>query len=391
LYEERGAADPLPNLSREEILRYSRHLILPEVGIEGQKKLKKSKVLLVGAGGLGSPAGLYLAAAGVGSIGFVDHDRVEPSNLQRQILHGTADVGRLKTDSARDAVLRINPNARVSGYDVSLNSANALEILKTFDIIVDGSDNFATRYLINDACALLGKPDVYGAVYRFTGQAAVFDARRGACLRCLMPEAPTPEEAQNCGEGGVLGVLPCIVGGILAAEVIKLVLGAPSTLINRYLTFDAWTMRFHTFSLDKKPSCPLCGDHPEIMEPVDYERFCGINGKQEEDAACAQITPTQLKNLLDTGADIQIIDVRFPEELKISVLPGSVCIPLQKIGESMGLLDPARDAVLVCKKGEKSLTAAFLLREEGYRGRLLNLKGGLNAWAKEIDPSIPVY
>ncbi|MDR3176287.1 MAG: ThiF family adenylyltransferase [Desulfovibrio sp.] len=387
--EERGA--PLPELNREEILRYSRHLILPEVGIGGQKKLKKSKVLLIGAGGLGSPAGLYLAAAGVGAIGFVDYDRVESSNLQRQILHGTTDVGRLKTASARDAVLRINPNVRVSVFDLRLSSANALEILEPFDVIVDGSDNFATRYLINDACALLGKPDVYGAVYRFTGQAAVFDARRGACLRCLMPEAPAPEEALNCGDGGVLGVLPCIVGGIQAAETIKLILGAPSTLINRYLTFDAWTMRFHTFALDKKASCPLCGDHPEIKEPVDYERFCGISGKREEDAACGQITPARLKNLLDAGVDIQIIDVRFPEELKISALPGSISIPLEKLGESMGLLDPARDAVLVCKKGEKSLTAAFLLREEGYRGRLLNLKGGLNAWAEEVDPSLPVY
>ncbi|MDR2801276.1 MAG: ThiF family adenylyltransferase [Desulfovibrio sp.] len=389
--DEEHAADPLPDLSREEILRYSRHLVLPEVGIAGQKKLKKSSVLLVGAGGLGSPVGLYLAAAGVGSIGFVDHDRVESSNLQRQILHGTADVGRLKTASARDAVLRINPNARVSVFDLSLNSANALEILEPFDIIVDGSDNFAARYLINDACALLGKPDVYGAVYRSTGQAAVFDAKRGACLRCLMPEAPVPEEVRNCGDGGVLGVLPCIVGGIQAAEVIKLILGASSTLINRYLTFDAWTMRFHTFSLDKKPSCPLCGDRPEIREPVDYEVFCGVSRKREEDAACAQITPAQLKKLLDTGADIQIVDVRFPEEIRISALPGSVSIPLQKIGESMGLLDPTRDAVLVCRKGEKSLTAAFLLREEGYRGRLLNLEGGINAWAEAVDPSLPVY
>ncbi|MDR2819858.1 MAG: molybdopterin-synthase adenylyltransferase MoeB [Desulfovibrio sp.] len=380
-------------LSKEEIARYSRHLLLPEVGLEGQKKLKKSRVLLVGAGGLGSPLGLYLAAAGVGTIGIIDNDRVEENNLQRQIIHRTCDVGRKKTDSAKDGILRLNPEISVLTFNTTLSSANALEIFSRFDIIVDGSDNFPTRYLINDACALLGKPDVYGAVYRFEGQATVFDARQGCCLRCLMPEPPAPGEVPSCGEGGVLGVLPGIVGGIQATETIKLILGQPASLISRLLAFDAWHMRFHTFHLSKKADCPLCGEHPSVRELIDYERFCGLRpetARTDEDNV-ESISPKELKRLLDQVADIQLLDVRLPEELFVSKLPGATHMPMNRLCARMDELDPGRDAVVVCKIGERSELAIRMLREEGYRGRLLNLRGGMNAWAEDVAPDLPTY
>ncbi|MDR2851144.1 MAG: ThiF family adenylyltransferase [Desulfovibrio sp.] len=382
------------DLGREEIFRYSRHLLLPEVGHGGQKKLRQSRVLLVGAGGLGSPLGLYLAAAGVGTIGIIDNDVVEENNLQRQIIHRTDDIGRPKTDSAKDGILRLNPHVATRVFNTTLSSANTLEIFDQFDIIVDGSDNFPTRYLINDACALLGKPDVYGAVYRFEGQATVFDARQGCCLRCLMPEPPGLVESPSCGEGGVLGVLPGIVGGIQATETIKMILGTPSSLINRLLTFDAWAMRFHTFALSKKTDCPLCGTHPKITTLIDYERFCGapsITAWHDDGADVETISPHELKRLLDSGADIQVIDVRLPAEFVVCKLSRAVPIPMNRLCARMSELDSARDTVVVCKVGERSATAIQILREAGYAGRLFNLRGGLNAWAAEVDPDMPRY
>jgi adenylyltransferase/sulfurtransferase len=387
-----GSAEALPELSREEMGLYSRHLILPEVGLEGQKRLKAAKVLLVGTGGLGSPLGLYLAAAGTGTLGIVDYDVVEESNLQRQIIHGTASLGRPKTESAAERILGINPHIPVRTFNTRLSSANVLELFGDFDIIVDGTDNFPTRYLINDACALLGKPNVYGSVFRFEGQVSVFDARKGCCLRCLFPEPPDPALVPSCGEGGVLGVLPGIVGCIQANEVIKLIVGGGRTLINRLLAFDAWTMRFHEFRLEKNPDCALCGRRPTIRELADYEEFCGLKkASGEEDEPVDILTPLELRGLLDKGADIQIIDVRLPQELSIGVLPGAKSIPLAQLFRRMDELDPARDAVLVCKKGENSETAVYGLREAGYEGRLFNLAGGMNAWAKDVDRSMPVY
>ncbi|MDR2743863.1 MAG: molybdopterin-synthase adenylyltransferase MoeB, partial [Desulfovibrio sp.] len=380
----------LPELDRKEILRYSRHLLLPEVGLSGQKKLKSSGVLLVGAGGLGSPVAMYLAAAGIGHIGIIDNDSVDESNLQRQIIHGTEDVGRPKTDSAKEGIQRINPHVRVTALNDALSSANALDIFKNFDIIVDGTDNFAARYLINDACALLGKPDVYGAVYQFEGQATVFDARRGGCLRCLMPEPPAPEDVPACGEGGVLGVLPCIVGGIQTTEAIRLILNGSSPLISKLLAFDAWAMHFHTFDIPRNAACPLCGEHPQIRELMDYDRFCGSRRAPREEPV-EEISPKELEKLLAGGANPQIIDVRLPEEMEISALPGAKSIPLKQLARRMEEINPARDAIFVCKVGEKSAVAIEMLREEGYPGRMLTLTGGMNAWAREVDAEMPVY
>jgi adenylyltransferase/sulfurtransferase len=379
-----------PELSREEILRYSRHILLPEVGVDGQKKLKDSAVLLVGAGGLGSPAAMYLAAAGVGHIGVIDHDRVDVSNLQRQILHRVSDIGRAKTESAKESILGINPHIRVTTFDCALSADNALEIFRPFPIIVDGTDNFAARFLVNDACALSGKPDVYGAVYRFEGQATVFDARRGACLRCLMPEPPAPEKVPTCGEGGVLGVLPGIVGSIQAAEVLRLILDGRAALHDRLLTLNAWDMRFHTLALSKNPDCPLCGRHPRIQALVEYEFFCAAR-RPADMAEGEEIGPAELKARLEAGENILLVDVRLPAERLISSLPGALCIPLEQLAGRMGELDPGRVTVFVCKKGEKSAIALEMLREEGYAGPMLHLAGGLNAWAAEVEPGMAIY
>jgi adenylyltransferase/sulfurtransferase len=383
-------------LSSREISRYSRHLILPEVGPAGQKKLKQSRVLLVGAGALGSPLGFYLAAAGVGTLGLVDFDTVEEHNLQRQIIHATGDVGRKKTASARDSITALNPHIKALTFDLALDSRNTLDLFREFDIIVDGSDNYPARYLINDACALLGKPDVYGAVYRFDGLAAVFDAQRGACLRCLFPAPPEPDETASCGEGGVLGALPGIIGSIQACETLKLILGSPHTLVGRLLSLNAWRMRFHEAALPKDAGCPLCGERPTIKELIDYELFCGLkknisgNAGAEADADSV-ISPENLKRLLDEGAPIQLIDIRLPDELHISRFPQAENIPLARLFACMDRLDQNRLVVFLCKEGEKSLNAVEAVREEGYRGKVLSLSGGLNAWAKAVDPSMPVY
>jgi molybdopterin/thiamine biosynthesis adenylyltransferase/rhodanese-related sulfurtransferase/molybdopterin converting factor small subunit len=383
-------------LSREEIQRYSRHLIMPEVGMDGQRKLKAARVLLVGAGGLGSPLGLYLAAAGVGTIGMVDHDVVDVTNLQRQLLHGTKDIGRSKLESARDRLEDVNPHVQLEPHDIRLTSDNALEVLESYDIVVDGTDNFPTRYLVNDACVLLGKPNVYGSIFRFEGQLSVFDARRGPCYRCLFREPPPPGLVPSCAEGGVLGVLPGIIGALQALETIKLVLGAGDPLIGRLVLFDALPMRWRQLQLRKDPACPVCGEHPTVTELIDYEQFCGMPA--DEDAAAAeregipQISATELKSRLDRGDDVTIIDVREPHEWDIANLEdqGARLIPLGQLAERMSELDSAREIVLHCRSGVRSAKALRQLRDAGFR-KLRNLDGGILAWAETVDPSMPRY
>jgi molybdopterin/thiamine biosynthesis adenylyltransferase/rhodanese-related sulfurtransferase/molybdopterin converting factor small subunit len=384
------------SLAPDEIRRYSRHLVMPEVGMEGQKRLKAARVLLVGAGGLGSPLALYLAAAGVGTLGLVDHDVVEFSNLQRQVLHGTKDVGRPKLASARDRILDVNPNVEVQLHETRLASANALEILREYDIVVDGTDNFPTRYLVNDACVLLGKPNVYGSIFRFEGQASVFYAAAGPCYRCLYPEPPPPGLVPSCAEGGVLGVLPGLVGAIQATETIKLVLGRGRPLIGRLLLVDALKMRFREVRLRKDPACPVCGDRPTIRELIDYEAFCGVP-PEEADAgpaagagAVPEVDVHELKRWLDEGRPVRILDVREPGEWEIVHLDGARLIPLGELPERLHELDSAETYVVHCRTGGRSARAVALLREAGFR-RVWNLRGGIRAWATEIDPSLPVY
>jgi adenylyltransferase/sulfurtransferase len=381
-----------PELTNEEIGRYSRHLILPEVGMEGQRKLKNARVLLVGTGGLGAPLGMYLAAAGIGHLGIVDFDVVDASNLQRQIIHGTRDVGRPKIQSARDRLRDINPHVNIEAFETRLTSRNALEIVRDYDIVVDGTDNFPTRYLVNDACVLLHKPNVYGSIFRFEGQASVFWAERGACYRCLYPEPPPPGLVPSCAEGGVLGVLPGIIGTIQANETIKLILGDGEPLINRLLLFDAWKMRFRELKLRKETSCPLCGEKPMIKELIDYEAFCGV-GQTSIDTATLEeeITAVELKRRIDLGEDIQIIDVRAPHEYAIARIPNSKLIPLPQITERLGEIDASRPAVIHCKGGQRSAKAIHALREDGFTGQLINLKGGILAWASDVDRSVPKY
>jgi len=378
------------DLTDEEISRYSRHLILPEVGVEGQLKLKKARVLLIGTGGLGAPLGMYLAAAGVGTLGLVDFDNVDASNLQRQIIHGTRDVGRPKIASAKDRLLDINPNVNIETYETRLTSQNALDIIKKYDIVVDGTDNFPTRYLVNDACVLLGKPNVYGSIFRFEGQASVFWAEKGACYRCLYPEPPPPGLVPSCAEGGVLGVLPGIIGSIQANETIKLILGAGEPLINRLLLFDAWKMRFRELKLHKNPQCPICGDNKTIRQLIDYEVFCGL-GLSSSQEKFEEITATELKRQIDLGKDVQIIDVRDSNEYAIARIPNSKLIPLSQIVERRNEIDAKRTTVLHCKGGIRSAKAINALRENGFTGPLINLKGGILAWSNEVDPSVPKY
>jgi molybdopterin/thiamine biosynthesis adenylyltransferase/rhodanese-related sulfurtransferase/molybdopterin converting factor small subunit len=393
---EAEVATPLPSLSNEEIARYSRHLIMPEVGLEGQRKLKAASVLMIGTGGLGAPVGMYLAAAGVGRIGIVDFDVVEASNLQRQIIHGTADIGRPKIESARDRLRDINPHIEIETHETRLTSQNALALFANYDIVVDGTDNFPTRYLVNDACVLTGKPNVYGSIFRFEGQASVFWAAGpnggGACYRCLYSEPPPPGLVPSCAEGGVLGVLPGIVGAIQAAETIKLILGAQDTLINRLLLFDAWHMKFREFKLRKDPGCPVCSENATIKELIDYEEFCGMRAQpQEQPAGLEEITATELKQRLDRGQDLQVIDVREPSEYEIARIAGTKLIPLGQVVARMNEIDPSRETVMHCKAGVRSAKAIAALKQAGFPGRLINLKGGITAWSDEVDPNVAKY
>ncbi|MDR2865716.1 MAG: molybdopterin-synthase adenylyltransferase MoeB [Spirochaetaceae bacterium] len=386
------------NLTNEEIGRYSRHLLLPEVGIEGQKRLKAARVLIVGTGGLGAPLALYLAAAGVGTIGLVDFDFVEESNLQRQIIHSTRDLGRPKVASAQDRIKSINPLVKVITHNTMLNSANALDILQDYDIVADGTDNYQTRYLVNDACVLLGIPNVYGSIFQFEGQASVFYAKEGPCYRCLYPEPPPPGLVPSCSEGGVLGVLPGIVGCIQANEVIKLIVqnSAPDSvnpaapLIGRLLLFDAWKMSFRELKLEKDPHCPICGKQPTIHELIDYEQFCGLK-KQETQVPVESISAKELKARIDSGSPIQIIDTREPHERAIVGFPNAKVIPLGQMIRRIDEFDPSIDAVFLCKIGQRSIYAIRELQEAGYKGRMFNLQDGINAWAKEVDPRLPQY
>ncbi|GHV13069.1 molybdenum cofactor biosynthesis protein MoeB [Spirochaetia bacterium] len=380
----------LPGLTNEEIGRYSRHLLLPEVGLEGQKRLKEAKVLLVGTGGLGAPLALYLAAAGVGTLGIVDFDFVEESNLQRQVIHGTKDVGRPKVASAQDRIKGINPRCKVVTYNTMLTSANALDIMKDYDVAADGTDNYQTRYLVNDACVLLGIPNVYGSIFQFEGQASVFYAKEGPCYRCLYPEPPPPGLVPSCAEGGVVGVLPGIVGCLQANEVIKLIVGGGDTLIGRLLLFDAWKLKFRELKLDKDPHCPICGKSPTIHELIDYEQFCGLKKNNDEEPV-EIITARELKERIDRNDPLQIIDTREPHERAIVKFPQARAIPLGQMARRIDEFDSAVDSVFICKIGQRSVFAIRALREAGYKGRLLNLKDGINAWAREVDTTLPTY
>jgi adenylyltransferase/sulfurtransferase len=392
LSKEQGA---LPELSGDEIKRYSRHLIMPEVGVEGQRKLKAAKVLCIGAGGLGSPAAMYLAAAGIGTIGIVDFDVVDFSNLQRQIIHGTPDVGRAKLASAKDRLGALNPNVHVETYDEALSSENALRLFEPYDVILDGTDNFPTRYLVNDACVLTGKPNAYGSIFRFEGQASVFATKEGPCYRCLYPEPPPPGLVPSCAEGGVFGVLPGIIGVIQATETIKLVLGAGEPLIGRFLIYDALRMRFRELRLRKDNDCPVCGTHPTVKKLIDYEQFCGVAPHQVAAAAppvtnADALTSRELKAELDRGDAVVIVDVREPQEYQINRLPGSILIPLGELPKRYVELDPNANIVTQCKSGMRSAKAQDFLRSKGFT-RVRNLTGGVLGWIDQVDPSQPKY
>jgi adenylyltransferase/sulfurtransferase len=376
-------------LSNEEILRYSRHLIIPEVGIEGQKKLKAAKVLLVGAGGLGAPLGLYLAAAGVGRIGLVDFDVVDFTNLQRQVIHSTRDVGRNKIDSASEKMLAINPNVRIDKHEVALTSENALDILKDYDLVVDGTDNFPTRYLVNDACVLLNKPNVYGSIFRFEGQATVFAYQGGPCYRCLYPEPPPPGLVPSCAEGGVLGILPGTIGLIQATETVKLILGIGEPLVGRLLLYDALGMRFRELKLRKNPECPICGEHRTITKLIDYQQFCGIPA-QEPKVTEGEIDVTELKQKIDRGDKFVLIDVREPHEYKIASIPGSKLVPLGEVPKRLEEFDKDADIVIHCKSGMRSAKACGILKQNGFQ-HVRNVAGGILAWSDKVDPSVPKY
>lgn len=387
---ERSAA---ANLSNDEILRYSRHLILPEVNLEGQKKLKAARVLCIGAGGLGSPLGLYLAAAGIGTIGIVDFDVVDYTNLQRQIIHGTKDVGRTKMQSARESIADINPNVEVIGFEEQFTSENAVRIVSDFDIVIDGTDNFPTRYLTNDVCVLLNKPNVYGSIFRFEGQSTVFWAEKGPCYRCLYPEPPPPGLVPSCAEGGVLGVLPGIIGCIQANEAIKLILGVGSPLIGRLMLFNALKMQFRELRLMKDPACPICGENPTITELIDYEQFCGIRGEEAAPQTVEQteeITVLELKARMDRGEALVVIDVREPYEYAIARIPGTTLIPLGQIAERAGELDRDREIILHCRSGKRSADALNQLKAKGFT-RLKNVVGGITAWSEQVDRDVPIY
>jgi molybdopterin/thiamine biosynthesis adenylyltransferase/rhodanese-related sulfurtransferase/molybdopterin converting factor small subunit len=383
-----------PNsLSSDEILRYSRHLIMPEVGMEGQLKLKNAKILLVGTGGLGAPLGLYLSAAGIGRIGLVDFDVVDFTNLQRQVIHGTKDVGRKKLDSAADRMIDINPNIAIDRYEVALDSSNALDILEPYDLVIDGTDNFPTRYLVNDACVILKKPNVYGSIFRFEGQASVFAYPGGPCYRCLYPEPPPPGLVPSCAEGGVLGILPGIIGLVQATEAVKLILGAGEPLVGRLLLYDALAMKFRELKLRRNPECPVCGDHPRITKLIDYQQFCGIPQqapKQETKVTEGEIEVTEVKAMMDRGDKFALIDVREPHEYQICSIPGSKLIPLGEVPKRLDELDKTADTVIHCKSGMRSAKACGILKAAGFE-HVRNMKGGILAWSDRVDPSVPKY
>jgi adenylyltransferase/sulfurtransferase len=391
-----------PQLTREEILRYSRHLLIPEVGMDGQRRLKNASALVIGTGGLGSPVALYLAAAGVGHIGLVDYDVVDSSNLQRQVIHGTSRVGQLKVHSARDRMLDLNPDIEVTTYNEPFTSENAIRIAKEYDVLIDGTDNFPTRYLTNDVSVFLGKPNVYGSIYRFDGQLSVFDATRGPCYRCLFPEPPPPGLVPSCAEGGVLGVLPGIIGSMQANEALKLLLGIGEPLIGRLLLYNALDMSFDFVKLKKNPKCRVCGTEADVKELIDYEEFCGVPGHDRDEGSAGEawdITAPELADRLRRPATvgsvegrtpIRLIDVREPHELQISAIPGAENFPLGELAAHLSELDSAQEMVLFCKSGSRSARALELLASAGFK-KMKNLKGGINAWAREVDPSQPVY
>jgi adenylyltransferase/sulfurtransferase len=385
------AIDPVSvNLSADEVRRYSRHLLLPEIGLEGQRAIKAAKVLCVGAGGLGSPVSMYLAAAGVGTLGIVDYDVVDFSNLQRQLLHTTGDVGRPKVESARDRLKAINPEVRIEAHQVSLSSANALDLFSRYDLVVDGTDNFPTRYLVNDACVLTRRPYVYGSVFRFEGQASVFGAERGPCYRCLYPEPPPPGLVPSCAEGGVLGVLPGIIGTIQATEVLKLIVKVGESLAGRLLVLDALRMTFREVRLRRDPECPVCGDHPTIRELQDYDQFCGAMATTQPAAPDDfDVSPEDLERALDHPGAPTLLDVREPMEFQINRLPGAVLIPLGNLPENVGEIDRTREVVVYCHHGVRSVRAVEFLRAAGFRAR--NLKGGIAAWIDQVDPTMLRY
>jgi molybdopterin/thiamine biosynthesis adenylyltransferase/rhodanese-related sulfurtransferase/molybdopterin converting factor small subunit len=390
------ATDTLPALSADEIKRYSRHLILSEVGMDGQRKLKAAKVLCIGAGGLGSPVAMYLAAAGVGTIGIVDFDTVDVSNLQRQILHGTSDVGRSKLASAKDTLKDLNPHVNVITHEVALSSANALDLFRGYDVVVDGTDNFPTRYLVNDACVLLGIPNAYGSIFRFEGQASVFATKDGPCYRCLYPEPPPPGLVPSCAEAGVLGILPGLIGTIQATEAVKIILGMGQTLAGRFLIYDAMKMRFRELTLRKDPECPVCGTNPTVTALIDYDQFCGIVPAQAAPPApvladaMADVSVLEFKAMQDAGTAPLLIDVREPHEYQICKIEGSVLIPLGELPARVGELDPNVELVMQCRSGVRSGKAAAFLREQGFRS-VHNLTGGILAWIDHVDPSQPKY
>jgi len=384
----------LPGLSNEEVARYSRHLILPEVGMEGQQKLKAARALCIGAGGLGSPVALYLAAAGVGTIGIVDFDEVDYSNLQRQIIHGTPDVGRSKLASAKSRLNALNPEVEVVPYEMALSSQNALELFSGYDFVVDGTDNFPTRYLVNDACVISGKPNVYGSIFRFEGQVSLFATDEGPCYRCMFPEPPPPGLVPSCAEGGVLGILPGVVGTLQATEAVKLILGAGEPLVGRFLLFDALKMRFRELKVRRDPDCPVCGDHPTVTSPIDYDQFCGVAPAAAPPVAAVggsdEATVEELKARLDRHERFLLLDVRETREFEICRIPGSVLIPLGELSARLSEIEGNEDIVVHCKSGARSGKAVRLLQEAGYRGAR-NLKGGILAWIDRIDSSLPKY
>ena len=390
ILETAREVEELPDLSPAEIRHYSRHLILPEVGTLGQKKLKAAKVLAIGAGGLGSPVGLYLAAAGVGTLGMVDFDVVDESNLHRQVLFGRSSVGKLKIQAATERLRDINPHIDIVPHETRLDSSNALDLFRDYDVVVDGTDNFPTRYLVNDACVLLGKPNVYGSIFRFEGQVSVFWGAKGPCYRCLFPEPPPPGLVPSCAEGGVLGVLPGIIGSLQANEVIKLIVGAGDPLIGRLVLFDALKLKFRELKLRKNPECPLCSEHPTQTELIDYQQFCGIDPREDTVENDFEMSVAELKKWRDEGREHVLLDVRNPPEWEIGRIEGAKLIPLGELQDRLGELDPAATIVAQCHRGGRSAQAVRFLRQMGF-SRAINLAGGIDAWSEEVDPSVPRY